>query len=135
MSFLGTGWGFPPEFIKSSGTVKMTSGEEDIHKSLEILFSTEFGERLLEPNYGCNLKTIVFEPIDATQSAYIENLISDAITYHEPRIVLEEININENPGEGIINIELEYIIPETNTRSNFVYPYYIDEGSDISKRI
>ncbi len=133
MSFLGTGWSFPPEFSKNSGTVNMTSGEEDIRQSLEILFSTELGERLIEPDFGCSIKNMVFEPVDATLSAYMENLISDAITYHEPRIVLEEININEDPENGTLVIELEYKIPETNTRSNFVFPFYKDEGTDINR--
>src|SRR4030042_1612721 len=100
LPFLGIGWSFPPTFNKSLGTVQMTSGEEDINNSLEILLSTEIGERLIEPNYGCNLKNLVFEPIDASLLAYIEELITNAIVYFEPRIKLERVKITESQEEG-----------------------------------
>ncbi len=54
--FLGQGWGFPPEFTRSSHSVKMIAGEEDIRSSLEILLSTSIGERVMQPAYGADLK-------------------------------------------------------------------------------
>ena len=59
-SFLGRGWSFPPTFSKSTQNLLMTSDEEDIQKSLEILLSTTIGERFLQPAYGCNLENFVF---------------------------------------------------------------------------
>lgn len=41
-SFLGTGWGFPPEFGQY-GSMRTVSAEEDIHESLYILLSTNPG--------------------------------------------------------------------------------------------
>ena len=63
-NFLGTGWSFPPTFIRASRGVKMTSGEEDIDRSLEILLSTSLGERVMLPEYGANMEELLFEPID-----------------------------------------------------------------------
>jgi hypothetical protein len=37
VSFLGTGWNFPPEFSKR-GNVIMVSAEEDIRQSLFIFY-------------------------------------------------------------------------------------------------
>jgi phage baseplate assembly protein W len=39
-SFLGTGWAFPPAFSEGGAEVDMVSAAEDIHQSLQILFST-----------------------------------------------------------------------------------------------
>ena len=39
-SFLGTGWSFPPQFNKNTGSVSMVSDEEDIKQSLNIYFNT-----------------------------------------------------------------------------------------------
>ena len=36
---IGAGWSFPPEFDAVVGSVKMTSGQEDINNSLFIIFS------------------------------------------------------------------------------------------------
>jgi len=62
-SFLGTGWGFPPEFNELTLSVNMVSEEEDIRQSLFILLSTTPGERPLNPAYGCDLQSLVFEKI------------------------------------------------------------------------
>ena len=54
-SFLGRGWSFPPRFDDRQYTIMMVEEEEDIRQSLRILFSTLPGERLMKPDYGCDL--------------------------------------------------------------------------------
>ncbi len=131
--FLGTGWGFPPTFLKSSNSVVLISDEEDINSSLEILLSTSIGERLMQPTYGCDLKNLLFETLDTSLKAYIKDLIKSAILYHEPRIRLDDIELKTIPTEGVIEISLEYTIRTTNSRYNYVYPFYINEGTNINK--
>ena len=131
--FLGTGWGFPPEFSKKGRSVAMTSDEEDIGKSLEILFSTSLGERIMEPAYGCDLKRFLFEPIDTAAQTYVKDLVKTAILYHEARIVLDDVTFNARPAEGAIEITVSYTIRATNSRHNYVYPFYINEGAQVSK--
>ena len=130
-SFLGTGWSFPPTFIKGQNSVAMISDEADIQSSLEILLSTGIGERILQPTYGCDLKKMLFEPLDTSLKAYIKDLIKSAILYHEPRIKLDDISLLAKSDEGLIEIILEYTIRGTNSRYNYVYPFYLDEGTNI----
>ncbi len=130
-SFLGKGWGFPPTFNKSSKTVEMLSDEPDIRSSLEILLSTNVGERVMQPKYGCNLHRLLFEPVDTTLQAYIKDLIKTAILYFEPRIILNDVVLVAQPLEGRIDIEIDYTIATTNTRKNYVYPFYLEEGTEI----
>lgn len=72
-AFLGIGWGFPPEFSEDLNEVVMISDEEDIKSSLEILLTTRLGERVLLPNYGCNLQELLFERLDRTLITYAKN--------------------------------------------------------------
>ncbi len=127
-SLLGTGWDFPPEFDKNTLDVKMTSAEEDIKKSLYILLSTTVGERLMQPEYGCNLKRFLFEPLNTTTVAYIRKLVEDAILYFEPRIEPEEVSVEVE--DGILNIIIDFRIRTTNSRGNMVYPFYLKEGTE-----
>ena len=94
-AFLGTGWGFPPEFSKGRNEVIMTSNEEDIQKSLQILLTTQLGERVMLPEYGCNLEELLFEKLNRTLITYVTDLIRTAILYHEPRIDVLKIDIWE----------------------------------------
>lgn len=132
-SFLGTGWAFPPEFDVEQKQVKMISDEEDIKSSLHVLLTTKLGERVMLPDFGCNLEELLFESLDRTLITYVVELIKTAILYHEPRIDVLKIDISETePIEGKLMIEIAYRIRATNSRRNMVFPFYREEGTDIN---
>ncbi|HKJ67728.1 MAG TPA: GPW/gp25 family protein [bacterium] len=130
--FLGSGWNFPPTFNKHSRSVEMVEDEADIHSSLHILLSTGVGERIMQPTYGCDLRDLIFEPVDTALQTYIKDLVRTAILYHEPRIRLEEVRLRPKQEEGLLKITVEYTVKATNARANFVYPFYKEEGSEVS---
>jgi hypothetical protein len=133
-SFLGTGWSFPPEFSKR-GAVKCVTAEQDIHESLNILLSTNPGERVMQPTYGCGLKSQIFDVIDESSSAVMVDLIKRAILFFEPRIKVELITVDSDNSEDLLNgfvkINIAYIIRATNNRYNIVYPFYFTEGTNV----
>ena len=131
-SFLGTGWSCPPAFGNRDGQVKMLSDVEDIQSSLEILLTTRPGERVMRPDYGCNLDELLFEPLTTTFKTYIKDLVSTAILYYEPRIEVNNIDLDDTGElEGRIVISIDYTVSATNTRFNFVFPFYKKEGTDL----
>ncbi|MEM7186314.1 MAG: GPW/gp25 family protein [Bacteroidota bacterium] len=131
-TFLGEGWSFPPHFDKKTGALVTTGDVVDINKSLHILLSTRLGERIMLPNYGCNLEELLFQPLDVTLKTYIKDLIQTAILYHEPRIDVLKISLDStNELEGEIQIVIDYIVRITNSRANMVFPFYKKEGSEI----
>ena len=133
-SFLGTGWAFPPQFDQQAALVSMISDEEDIRSSLEILLSTRPGERVMQARYGCNLDELLFEPLTTTFKTYMKDLIATAILYFEPRIEVNKIDMDEtNELDGKVIISIEYTIRSTNSRFNFVFPYYKTEGTEVKK--
>ena len=131
-SFLGTGWGFPPSFGNQTAQVGLLSDEDDIQSSLEILLSTRQGERVMRPDYGCNLDEMVFEPLTTTFKTYIKDLIATAILYYEARIEVNKIELDDTGDlEGRVVITIDYTVRATNSRFNFVYPFYKTETTGI----
>ena len=131
--FLGKGWSFPPSFNNITGSIEMTEKNEDIQRSLQVLLTTAVGERVMEPKYGCNMDEMVFESLDTTTKTIIKDKIRTAILFFEPRIDVVGITMNSmNELEGEILIEIEYVIRATNSRFNFVFPYYINEGTELT---
>lgn len=127
--FLGTGWSFPPSFDKKARSVSMVSDIEDIEQSLQILLSTSLGERVLQPKFGADLKDYVFEPANSGLITTITDIVRTAIIYFETRISLMKLDINtDNIHEGLLLIEIDYRVKVTNSRFNFVYPFYLKEG-------
>jgi phage baseplate assembly protein W len=131
-SFLGRGWGFPPEFNRETKAVNMLEDEADIKSSLEILLSTRLGERVMVPDYGCNLDELLFKPLTLTLKTFVIDLIKTAILYYEPRIDLNKIEIDPTDElEGVLLINLDYTVRATNSRKNMVYPFYKAEGNEL----
>lgn len=132
LDFPGRGWSFPPEFDNSLPGVVMLEQEADIVASLQTLLSTAQGERAMLPQYGCNLDELIFESLDTGTKALMADKIESAILYHEPRIELENVSLDDTRElEGVILIEVIYRVKTTNSRFNFVFPYYKLEGTDL----
>jgi len=130
-SFLGRGWSFPPVFDRNAG-VQMLDGEADIQSSLQILLSTRIGERLMQPEYGCNTDTMLFEAMNTSFQTFMEKQIEKAILSDEPRIDLKNIDlVTQNAVDGVILIVVDYVVRATNTRTNLVFPFYKTEGNII----
>ena len=123
--FIGRGWSFPPAFDKKAAGVKMSSGIDDIEESLRIIFTTILGERIMNPLFGCSLDDSVFEVMNTSRIAYLENQIRTAIIYHEPRIDADQVTVESDQLAGRLTIGIGYKVRGSNSRFNFVYPYYL----------
>lgn len=128
--FLGRGWSFPPAFDSQGANVRMVEAEEDIRQSLTILLSTHIGERVMQSGYGWKRDALLFEPLTTTFATYLKNEIENAVLFSEPRITLNKVRFSPSSvEEGLIEIRLDYTIRTTNTRSNMVFPYYLEEAN------
>ncbi len=88
----------------------------------------------MQPRYGCTLRDLVFEPMDAETEAAIELAISRAILFYEPRITVERVLVRtEDWQDGRLTILLEYRVRATNTRNNVVFPFYLAEGTLLAE--
>jgi len=133
-SFLGTGWSFPPTFTKSPEMVRMVSDVEDIKQSLFIILGTIPGERLMRPEFGCDLKRLVFEINDSTLIASFNHMIYHGLLNFEPRVnFIDAVIVNRDELDGVLHIQVNFDIITTNTRHNIVFPFYLQgEGTNVS---
>jgi uncharacterized protein len=132
--YIGKGWAFPPEFIKgkgfSNGEVVMATGKEDIDQSLGILLRTSLGERVMLPDYGCNMADFQFDPMNSAMLGFLKDMVSNAILFHEPRIRVQKLELDTSGAlEGKLLFRIDYTITGSNSRFNFVYDYYIFESA------
>lgn len=154
-SYLGRGWSFPPSFAPplplepllkdvppllqdradyatGGGGAAMVAGPADIEQSLYILLTTRLGERVLAPDFGCDLQPMAFEPLNAATAAQFQHLIHTAILYHEPRIEFLDLTASQSDDQpGVLLLDLAYQVRSTNARHNYVYPFYLQEGSEL----
>lgn len=131
-TFLGNGWSYPPELERDSTPTRMVSNEENIRQSLWTLLSTSPGERVHRYDYGCPIRRYVFEVMDISTQTLLRDEIERAVVMFEPRVDLNRVDFEVNKKEGILNITLDYTIRQTNRRTNMVYPFYLNEGTDLT---
>ena len=131
-AFLGRGWSFPP--VVTEQGARMSAYEQDIGESLRVLFSTSPGERVNRYDYGCPLRRYAFEPMTVQTLTRMRSDISRAVARFEPRVELEDVSFEERPAEGVLLIHVSYTVVRTNHRSNMVYPFYLNEGTNIETK-
>ncbi len=110
----------------------MAEGEEDIRQCLRILLATRLGERVMRPDFGCNVDDLLFESLTTTFKTYMAELIRRAILYHEPRVAPDSVEIiPDDKNDGLILIDIHYTVRTSNSRQNLVFPFYLSEGTKI----
>jgi len=128
--FLGCGFKFPLSFSRNG--VQMSVAEEDIEESLRILLFTYPGERLMHPDFGCRLRDYCYRIFDDEFVAQLKDEIQRAILLNESRIDVDDILITKPDDSDVVSVEIVYIVRMTNSRRNLVFPFYINEGTDVT---
>ena len=58
--------------------------------------------------------------------------LKKSIRKYEPRIIVHDVNASKSEDiNGLIHIEIIYEIHSTNVRDNIVFPFYMNEGTEI----
>ncbi|GAB1452083.1 GPW/gp25 family protein [Draconibacterium sp.] len=124
---LGRGWAFPPQFKVDTNETVMAEGVEDINQSLYILFTTEIGERVMQPNFGSAMKSMIFESINEHFKSYMRMVLTRSIYLYEARIKPISIDFSTDETlEGRYLMHLDYYVLETKQKNSFVFPFYLN---------
>jgi len=129
-AFLGQGWAFPVG-LDRSGEVAIVAYEEDVRQAIRIILGTNHGERVMRPDFGTNLRALIFEPVNATTMSLTQDHVERALIEWEPRIDVLDVRVTADDTErarGRLRIEIDYRVRATNTFYNLVYPFYLLEG-------
>lgn len=127
--FLGVGWKFPVGVDPATGRLRAVSSEEDIQEAVRIILLTGKGERMMQPEFGCDIRKYLFGHIDYTTQTQLEQEVRDSLVRWEPRIT--DISVRAEHSEedsSCLLIHISYVVRATNNPYNLVYPYYINEG-------
>lgn len=93
---------------------KADYNEQAIKNSINTLFNTLPGQNLLNPDYGLNLVQFLFLPASNTVGRTIGERILKNINLYEPRVKVQNIDIQVNPDEQIYTITLSIVMPSLN---------------------
>lgn len=74
--------------------------DDSVRDALTCILLTRPGERLMRPEFGAGLQRFVHEPNDESTRRLIADVARAAILRHEPRIVLEGVDVESEPDDA-----------------------------------
>ena len=121
--FLGSGWRYP---ILDGDTDVISKRDKSIEESILIIIGTIKGERVMRPDFGCDLHRMVFDLNNERTHIQAANYVRTALEKWEPRIIVSSVRAYGDDEEmNKLYIDVDYEIISSNTKRNLVYPFYI----------
>ena len=122
--FLGSGWAFPVG-IDARGHIALARGGRDIEEAMRLILLTPKGQRVMRPEFGCQVHDLIFAPNDATTAGLAAYYVQEALAMWEPRIAVQDVRVRPDPSDmGRMLIEIVYIIKATHDSRSLVFPFY-----------
>jgi phage baseplate assembly protein W len=127
--YLGVGMAFPMD-VDGQGQVVLNSYEDHVRQSILLIMQTAKGERVMRPDFGAGLQTLVFEPAGPATAAMVQHEVQQALLRNEPRIDVLSVQVTADPAQpGVLTINVNYRVRQTDTIYNVVYPFFIERGA------
>lgn len=87
---------FLPQMETSAGSNELykVTNDDSIKNALRNLILTNQGERLFNNDYGCNVRSLLFDHADPATESVMKSLIETSIKNFEPRVELIEVYVS-----------------------------------------
>ena len=131
---IGVGFSFPFHFSGNGGVAKQgnngfDSSIEKIRESLFQILGTILKERFIRRDFGNELHNLLFEGIDPFLLSRMRQFVIVGILKYEKRINVVNIDIiNRNENSGLVEINVDFVVRQTNQSGNIVYPFYLNRN-------
>ena len=101
--------------VSAQGRIDTVEGEDSVRQAIELLLSTSPGERVMRPDYGCDLRRLVFSPNDDTTAGLAIHYVRRALERWEPRVAIVSLDATRDPvSPERLRILLHYRVRATN---------------------
>lgn len=124
--FLGKGFAVPLR-VNSRGGITSSQQAQKVRESILTILGTQYGERVMRPNFGCNLESLVFAPNNRATANLAQYYVEEGLNTWEPRILLEEVGVTNDYDQNRLVIQIRYRIKSTYEPQNLVYPFYLEQ--------
>jgi len=122
---IGRGWRFPPR-IGRRGGIELVGGEAEIEQAILVILRTTPGQRVMRPEFGCELYDLVFMPNNSETASRVKRVVRQALGRWEPRINVLSVDVSaDGDDRARLLIDIQYRIKATHDRRSLVYPFYL----------
>lgn len=92
------GWPLLPQ-LDADGRLSFPSLDDSIRQAIRVILQTRPGEQLMRPEFGAGLSAFLHESNSLTTRRRIRDVVSEALSRWEDRVLLDRVDVSEVPGE------------------------------------
>lgn len=118
-SFLGQGVAYPLTYDPNTGRLKLSAGNQSVIDSMSSIFQTQPGERVMQPDYGCDVST--FEPIAVGK---LQAKAQEVVAAHEPRVTNVNIDVGDQFNVNELNAVVTFEVTGSATPQTLTFPFF-----------
>jgi hypothetical protein len=123
--FIGRRVSFPIH-LDDRNQMAMVGGDAAIRQSMYLIVMTVPGERVMRPDFGCEIHSLIFHPANEETAITAKRYVEEALHRWEPRIILREVVVTPGAHErGELLIEVRYELKDQPDPRSMVFPYYL----------
>tara|TARA_Y100000294_G_C8514865_1_gene320391 strand:+ start:83 stop:472 length:390 start_codon:yes stop_codon:yes gene_type:complete len=89
-----------------NGDIGKSTGVTAVKRAIVGILKTNFNERMFQPEFGSNIRALLFEPMNPITEQRMRTEIEEAVKRHEPRAQVIGINVEgqEEQNRYLVNI-------------------------------
>jgi hypothetical protein len=124
----------PEEFaglsVSPTGGLSMVEEEASVRQAILLLLSTSPGERVMRPDYGCDLRKLIFSPNDDTTAGLAIHYVRQALDRWEPRIEVLRLDARRSEADpSCLVVELDYRVRATQRPDGMTFTVNLGGGT------
>ena len=122
--FYGRGMTYPLQLGVAG--ISESAGERKVEESIRVVLGTQYGERVMRPRFGSNLRSLAFAPNNVTTANLARYYVAEGLAQSEPRIEVVDVTVANDTVSGFLLIDISYRLRTTQDLRNLVYPFYLE---------
>ena len=81
-----------------------------VKQALRLLINTQYYEKPFNPEFGSNIRSLLFQPFSLETSARLQSEIKQTINNFEPRVKIESILVDPNLDTQEYTVEIAFYV-------------------------
>ena len=120
---------FPLDYSQEGFFRKTKTIRQQVKSNIRNLLLTEKGERVFQPNFGSNLKSLLFEQITPTTLENIENNIRESLSTWLPYVNVNNlVAVQDDRNPNLVLTSVEYSTKlEPNALDTITFQFEVGE--------
>jgi len=81
-----------------------------IKRAVKNLVQTNFYERPFQPELGCGVRELLFEPFTPMTGIFLKRKIEEVLINYEPRIDLQNVRVDDDPDNNRLVVDIYFYV-------------------------